>query len=64
MTITASLAKAIEKMHLHKVNPEWELFSKDLSPGPVEIFRNWVSEWHRRALDDIGIKEGVVTLYS
>jgi integrase len=64
VTITAPLAKAIEKMKLQKVNLEWKLFSRDLLPGPVEIFRNRVSERHRRALDAIGITGRDVTLYS
>ncbi|MEO1417548.1 MAG: tyrosine-type recombinase/integrase [Bacteroidota bacterium] len=64
--ITRSLRYVIENMNLEDYPPHHYIFSgsKGWPPGKQYLWRNRVSEAHRRVLEDLGLYNKVYDLYS
>jgi integrase len=64
VVITSQLEKYIKQMNLDDYPPHWHVFSKGLKPGPEELYETRVSEMHRKALEETGLYNEELTMYS
>lgn len=64
IVIPKPMVPVLESMSLENLSGETYLFSKKLQPGAVEIVRNRISERHKKALEQSGLYNGELTMYS
>jgi len=62
--IVDPLYELLKAERLDRLDPGHYLFSRNLEPGHIHWVRNRVSELHRQALEETGLYDGKLTLYS